>query len=223
LKYLLRIDLRPIVYAFELKLLKMKTYQHSNRFYQSRYSSLLTLILLLSYFSTLYAKAESSVPVRENASSCLGGSAAAADNNGKERTRPLCGLYMADSSISGSGLGMYAGRHFRAGSQVSYGDVVLQVTDFEAHNRLRRWYHGDFSTRADEKWVFDDYFWNSRLTMGSFEALDDMSFLPGVGMLVNSYPGLANADIRAPERSADFHRGRDPGAGAATTYHNSRF
>jgi hypothetical protein len=203
----------------------MKTYQHSYRFYESCCSSILALLLLISYSDRLHAKVESSVPVRESASACLGGSvaSAAADNNGKERTWPDCGLYMAESSIPGSGLGVFAGRHLSRGSRVSYGDVVLQVTDFEAHNRLRRWYHGDFSTRADEKWVFDDYFWNSRLTMGSFEALEDMSFLPGVGMLVNSYPGLANADIRAPERSADFHRGRDPGAGAATTYHNSRF
>jgi hypothetical protein len=203
----------------------MKTYQHSNRFYQSRCSIILALILLISCSDISYAEAESSVPVRKSASACLGGSvaSAAADNNGKERTWPDCGLYMAESSIPGAGLGIYAGRRFRRGFQVSYGDVVLQVTDFEAHNRLRRWYHGDFSTQGGEEWLFDDYFWNSRLTMGSFEALSDISILPGVGMLANSFPGLNNAGIRVPERTADLHRGRDPGAGAATTYRNSCF
>jgi hypothetical protein len=222
LKDLLRI---PIVYAFEFKILKMKTYQHSNSFYQSRYSSILVLILLLSCSDTLYAKAESSLPVRENGSACLGGSVAstAADNSGKERTWPQCGLYMAESSIPGSGLGMYAGRHFRSGSQVAYGDVVLQVTDFEAHNRLRRWYNGNFTTLGDEEWLLGDYYWNARLTLGSFEAMGVASYLPGVGMLANSYPGLENAAIRAPGRTADLHRGRDPGAGAATTFHNSLF
>jgi hypothetical protein len=197
----------------------MKTYQQSNRFYKSRCSNILAFILLISCSATFSAKAESS------ASTCLGASIAsdATDKNGKEQKWPDCGLYMADSTIPGSGLGMYAGRHFRRGSQVAYGDVVMQVTDFDGHNRLRRWYNGDFSAGDEEEWLLDDYFWNSRLTSGSFEAIAVSSILPGVGMLANSFPGLANTDIRAPGRTADLHRGRDPGAGASTTYHNSLF
>jgi hypothetical protein len=207
-----------LLHTFELpKPFKMKTYQHSNRVYKSRCSSILALFLLISVRESASA----------SASACLGGSVAsvaATDQNGKERTWPDCGLYMAESTIPGSGLGMYAGRHFRPGSQIAYGDVVLQVADFEVHNRLRKWYHGDFAAReGDEEWLLDDYFWNSRLTSGSFEALETNSILPGVGMLPNSYPGLVNTNIRAPGRTADLHRGRDPGTGASTTYHNSLF
>jgi hypothetical protein len=220
--------------AFLIQNLKMnRRRQHLHTFCQSRISATAMLVvgLLLACSPALCAEAHSStsstpVSVSGVSSSCLGASSvdsAAFDASTERSGQDSCGLYMAESSIHGSGLGMYAGRALHTGWQLSYGDVVLQVADFEVNNKHRQWFHGNFSVTDEETWLFDDYFWNSRLTMGAFEGTSVHSILPGVGMLANSHPGLVNAVIRGPGRTADLHRGRDPGAGASTTYHNSRF
>lgn len=43
------------------------------------------------------------------------------------------------------------------------------------------------------------------------------------GMLANSHTGLVNADIKGPTRLADLNRGKDPGTGGSTTYHDVHF
>jgi hypothetical protein len=132
-----------------------------------------------------------------------------------------CGLYMAESSIPNSGLGMYTARAISRGEQIFYGDVVIQVEDPVENARLRRRFNKQ--TRKESPWLLHSYFWDSFITKGDLEANEVESILPGLGMLANSHTGLVNADNVAPERVVDLHRSKDPGAGASTHFHNVHF
>ena len=68
-----------------------------------------------------------------------------------------------------------------------------------------------------------DYYWNPGVAGAEFEAEDVSSVIPGLGMLANSHLGLINAMMSAPRIVADLRRGRDPGAGASTHFHNVHF
>jgi hypothetical protein len=133
-----------------------------------------------------------------------------------------CGLYMAESAIPGSGLGMFAAIPIRANQRIFYGDVVVNVEDFPLNIKLRNWFYQDFTSPV-QGWLLDSYFWNPTNTLGLHEADDVQSIIPGLGMLANSHTGLVNAVTVAPQRVEDLHRGRDPGAGASTTFHDHHF
>jgi hypothetical protein len=134
-----------------------------------------------------------------------------------------CGLYMAESSIPNAGLGVYTTRQFQKEEKLFSGDVVIQVEDFYANTRLRHWFAGETKYEEEPEWLLSNYFWNAVNTMGVFEAGLIESIVPGLGMLANSHPGLVNAMMQPPETVADLHRGRDPGAGGSTLYHNIHF
>jgi hypothetical protein len=134
-----------------------------------------------------------------------------------------CGLYMAESSIPNAGLGMYTTRPFQEKEKLFSGDVVIQVEDFYANTRLRHWFAGETKYEEEPEWLLANYFWNAVNTMGDFEAGLIESIVPGLGMLANSHPGLVNARMQPPGTVADLHRGRDPGAGGSTLYHDIHF
>jgi hypothetical protein len=48
-----------------------------------------------------------------------------------------CGVYLAQSSIPGAGLGMFAGRYFQRNEIVTEGDVVIPLSELEWHNGFR--------------------------------------------------------------------------------------
>ena len=133
-----------------------------------------------------------------------------------------CGLYMAESAIPGSGLGMYTARPIGEDERIFYGDIVCQVEDFETNMKLRKWFYKEKEMEY-MPWLLDSYFWNAMNSLGLYEADDVQSIIPGLGMLANSHTGLVNSVNTAPQRVAQLHRGRDPGAGASTTYHDVHF
>jgi hypothetical protein len=105
--------------------------------------------------------------------------------------------------------------------------------------------------QGNDWWLMGNYYWDSAVSYGAHEADTVQSVIPGLGMLVNSHPGLVNARIRPPTSVAPplhdptgrilipynqshfskpnptppfyFHRARDPGAGASTMYHDLHF
>ena len=50
-----------------------------------------------------------------------------------------CGVYFAESTIPGAGYGMFAGRDFREGEQVTDGDVVVPIIELSWHTGREDW------------------------------------------------------------------------------------
>lgn len=134
-----------------------------------------------------------------------------------------CGLFMAESSIPNAGLGMYTARAIPANMTIFHGDVVCNVEDFSRNMKIHHDISGDKSHEGHDDWLLDNYYWNSGATLSLSEAHDIASIVPGLGMLANSHPGLVNALLIPPTKIVGLHRGRDPGAGAYSLYHNVTF
>jgi len=143
----------------------------------------------------------------------------------KDLRSDKCGLYMAESAIPNSGMGMYTAQPIKNFDRIFSGDVVVQVEDYEENNRLRRIYHNESGSGEDEKWLLNSYYWNPEITMAVYEANSVQSIVPGLGMLANSHPGLVNAEVQPPilEQTGGLHRSKDPGAGAMTNYHDVHY
>lgn len=129
-----------------------------------------------------------------------------------------CGMYLAESAIPHSGLGMYTAREIRKDERIFYGDVAVQVEDIFDNNRLHEIYHG--RQYVHREWLLEHYFWTAESSLAQYDAGFIESMVPGFGMLANSHTGLHNAAMRIPIQTTDLHRSMDPGAGASTTYHD---
>ena len=139
-----------------------------------------------------------------------------------------CGLYMAESSIPHSGLGMYTAVNITKDDRIFYGDLLVQVEDYEENSDLRRRYHEARNIPLNDttpagKWLLNAYFWNSDVMMAVYEAHDIQSIFPGLGMLANSHTGLVNAHVIPPHTTADLHRAKHAGSGASTSYHDGHY
>ena len=65
--------------------------------------------------------------------------------------KPKCGVYLAPSSIPGSGLGMYAGdREYKKGETVTGGDTVIPIIEHEWNTEL---------LSIDYNFLWDEYTW----------------------------------------------------------------
>ena len=91
-----------------------------------------------------------------------------------------CGLYMAESAIPFSGLGMYTGVPIEKGQKLFSGDVVVQVEDMDLNTKLRHWAAKDFKYQ-EKDWLLSNYYWNPDTTLGMYEAKDVQSIIPGFG------------------------------------------
>ena len=101
-----------------------------------------------------------------------------------------CGMYLAESAIPGSGLGMYTARAYEEGERISFGDLVVQAEDVLDNTHLRLWYNGDRNRTIEEKeWLLEHYYWTAESSMSQFDANFIESMVPGFGMLANSHTG----------------------------------
>jgi hypothetical protein len=120
-------------------------------------------------------------------------------------------------------MGMYSARFIPVGDRIFYGDVVIQVEDYDLNQRLRRAYHG-IHNESKAPWLLNSYYWDPSVTLAQNEASDVQSIIPGLGMLANSHPGLVNAEQMPPHRrDYHLHRAIDIGAGASSSYHDIYF
>jgi len=125
-----------------------------------------------------------------------------------------CGIWLAESTIPNSGLGMYAGKEFHHNDELlETGDIVIPIVDFE----MNQW-------RYRYKFLWDEYTWSSDTTLTEDEGyLDVNSASPGFGSCANSYLDLKNVEEWRPSRdTAGLDRARDAGAGAFSAYYNRR-
>lgn len=116
-----------------------------------------------------------------------------------------CGVWLAPSTLPGSGLGMFAGRNFEKGEALMAGDVVIPIVDLEAH-----WFG------KSNKFLWNEYLWEAssfRCDGDGVWKVDAAS--PGFSAAANSFPPIANVDSRTSNYdAAGVHRRKDPGAGA---------
>jgi hypothetical protein len=129
----------------------------------------------------------------------------------RSNNQPTCGVWIARSTIPNAGLGMYAGRHFDEGENLTAsGDVVIPIVDMEMHQG------------SDWLFLWDAYTWD--IDDRHNDGIQDVSFAsPGFGSAANCVQDLLNVEELSPEHSlAGLHRSKDPGAGALSPYHNRR-
>jgi hypothetical protein len=133
-----------------------------------------------------------------------------------------CGMYLAESSIPFSGLGMYTARDIKKDDRIFFGDVVIQAEDIHDNTNLRHRSNGETEWK-EKDWLLEHYFWTAESSAAQFDAGYIQSMVPGFGMLANSHTGIHNSEMRLPTQTLGLHRCIDPGAGVATTYHDVHY
>ena len=121
-----------------------------------------------------------------------------------------CGVWLAKSTIPGSGLGMFAGRDFKSREpMLESGEIVIPIVDL-AFNQL-----------GNDDWYFlwQEYAWNSLMDNEGLIRVHAAS--PGFGSAANSFLDLVNVELGETDNdSVGLNRREDPGAGAFSTHHN---
>jgi hypothetical protein len=123
-------------------------------------------------------------------------------------------MYLAPSSIPGSGLGMYVGNMtYKVDELVTYEDVVIPIFERDWHSNVK----GNF--------LWDEYIWNGPVFDGMDEEMEngDMDEIavasPGVGSAANSYMALVNVDDSSILMDNAQLSSDSPGRGAFTIFH----
>lgn len=132
-----------------------------------------------------------------------------------EEITTSCSLYMAESSIPNSGLGIFAGKDFVQDEMVDPShQVVIPLIDIES-NPL-------YSTS-----LLSNYPWSAWSQDAQFESHSVNVLYPNLGMLANSHLGLANVNQNVKEGKrvgiGSEDRSRDVSTGANTLYRASTF
>jgi SET domain len=117
---------------------------------------------------------------------------ASVERDNKATAPPVCGLYMAESTIPKAGWGVFTGMDAKRGHDFG-ADAAIIVTDFPRG--------GDASSALSEYW------WADYLTRASFDASRVASVLPGIGMMSNSHPGYVNVRNRGVSDRVRIGRG----------------
>ena len=130
----------------------------------------------------------------------------------RDSNATYCGMYMAESTIPGAGLGIFTAEPKEPGDTVGSGDVCIPVLDMY-------WHNGEHVTPNP----FKDYFWTGdSMGMGLETATDDNEALcPGLDCAVNCNLALINVEKATPiYDDGGLDRTKDPGVGAFSPYHN---
>lgn len=134
-----------------------------------------------------------------------------------------CGAYLAESTIPNAGLGVFTARMISAGEMILHTEPVIQIEDVNLHTH-RRLRHDQLPDSTERPWLLSDFWLSSFASMGSFEAADVKSVVPGLASACNYHPGLVKQMKRMPPPinvENPLHRSRDSGTGASTTYHGT--
>lgn len=93
---------------------------------------------------------------------------------------PVCGLYMAPSSIPNAGWGMYTNQNLKNGQAIDPLDVSIPVVDFAEHTTN----NNDLLVGYEDlpSWLMHEYYWNSDVIYAQFEARAIDGVLPGFGV-----------------------------------------
>jgi hypothetical protein len=140
-----------------------------------------------------------------------------------------CGIWVAPSTLPGSGVGMYAGKSYQMGEALM-ADHTIPIVDFPLHNS----HHNATTT-----FLWDEYFWDgNRLKCGgggggettiqtqTQTCGDQMVYYDlymascGFGSTANSFLDFVNVKMVDHIQSMDnkLHRFKDPGVGAFSEF-----
>lgn len=96
-----------------------------------------------------------------------------------------CTLYIAESSIPDSGLGTYTTVSHSKDSSLGHAEIGIVMHDLYHH----------YPNSDPTKDLYKNYVWDgNNVAAGKFEASKSTVMIPGLGMIVNDYPGLTNVD-----------------------------
>jgi hypothetical protein len=126
-----------------------------------------------------------------------------------------CELFMAESTITGAGLGIFTGKALEVDDLVGKGDVAIPLIELIMHHDLDTEFHDPLAS----------YTWDGKyMGVGALASTEDISvFWPGLNAAVNCYPPLINIEQTKPDYDmVGLHRSKDPGTGAFSPYHNGR-
>ena len=139
----------------------------------------------------------------------------------KPKRSDKCGLYLAESTIPGAGMGIFAGHaSFEPGEMVTDSDLVIPVFELDWHNQHKSPLH----------FLWSEYVWAA----STFDGMDDQEVepkdaihacSPGMGAAVNCRLNMVNLED-TPLLSVMGRSGvpsESPGAGAFTPYYGRQF
>lgn len=127
-----------------------------------------------------------------------------------------CGLYLAQSTIPHSGLGIFSGVAHPIGSSVAPPEIALQLLYGFDDNKESMMQHAH---------LVHEYTWSSHVTGGSFEGKHIETLIPGLGMAANSFLSMVNTrSIMGTIDSAGTNFDEmGPGSGAFSSYHGLKY
>ena len=144
-----------------------------------------------------------------------------AENNIKSSHSNKCRVWVAKSTLPGSGIGMFAGDYLikNGDEMMRAGDHTIPIVDLALHHPTKD---------GEEPFFFmwNEYTWDDVILGGAGSTslgVQSVSIAsPGFGAIANSFIDFVNVDEDYPVHSVpqEIHRSKDPGAGAFTYYHS---
>jgi hypothetical protein len=133
-----------------------------------------------------------------------------------------CRYFLAESSIKGAGLGLYAGVNLKPGDFTKK-EVIIPVYDYEFQTKLRC-AKDPFMCLQNSEWLLGHYEWHPSTAWADHDAAENYLAVPGMGAIPNHHSGLASAQPQIPMKSGGgLHRSRDPAAGAISLFDGMQF
>ena len=135
-----------------------------------------------------------------------------------------CKLFMAESTIPNSGMGMFTAVPLTKGDTVAPADIAIAIADLPWHNGYS--WEKSYEKEKDFHWMMYQYHWGAtNFAPGIDQESKEVDVLSyGFGSLANSHLGLHNVDDMWPTYDmAGLNRHEDPGIGAFTGYHDRNF
>ena len=145
--------------------------------------------------------------------------------NNIDENPPQCGLYLAESTIPGAGLGAFTGVDRKPGDVILPGEVMVPIYDANYHLQAL----GPKIVKRKDWDYLDptrDYVWYGFDLGMQYESSTPYEHMSGIAYgldaAINCHLALYNADKDyAAYDFANLHRSIDPGIGAFTPYHNA--
>lgn len=151
----------------------------------------------------------------------------------------VCGVYLAPSTLPGTGLGMYAGpKGFKKDEMITktLGDHVIALTDQKMAHSDTGLYDRDSEIDMTKYFLWDQYTWNANafgINVQHLTMHDITVASPGFGAAANSFMDFVNVEeggidfgLLPPGDSSEVnyhvHRSKDPGVGAFTPFHTRK-
>jgi len=133
-----------------------------------------------------------------------------------------CKYFLAESSIDGTGTGIYAGVDLKPGD-FTKNEIAIPAYDYDDQIKLRC--AKDPSVcELNSDWLLGNYEWDSCMALSTHDANEVCVAVSGMGALPNHHAGLTSSQGMLPKKAgAGLHRSKDPAAGAISLFEDFQF